>query len=332
MSINCFVTDSSNPIFVRGSKQQDQDTISSSDGINRIKLRIAKFLLSHKRAFRIAWKVNIAYGKIFGRAHVLPNAYVIGFGKCGTTALYTYLGEHPQINPPFIKEVKYFNRNERYKLGLNWYKTNFPLIIQKMIYERLKKKKFVSIDAGGVYITYPHTINRIKKITPEAKFIVLIRNPIDRAYSHYNMNVNDSNTAIEDLPFAEAIRQEESRIDGEYERMEHDEFYRGIEYFTYGYAHIGRYAKWLKNWLAEFPNQVLVLESESLTNDVQTTFDRVTDFLEVDRYKLRDTAARNVGNYAQGKIDESTRKYLAEYYRKPNAELYSLLGRNLGWD
>ncbi len=326
------MSDPPNSIFVQGSKQQDEDEIRLTVGMSRIMRHIASFLSSHKRAYRIAQAINVVYGKIVGRVHILPNAYIIGFQKCGTTALYTYLVEHPQIHPSFMKEVRYFDKNERYQRGLNWYRSNFPLNIQKMIYEWSNKKKFVSIDASPSYVDHPHAKNRIAKIAPDAKFIVMIRNPIDRAYSHHNMNFNKVHRITDDLSFDEAIKQEKSRIDGEYERMEDDETYDSKEYFRYAYAHRGLYARRLKDWLTEFPGQVLVLESDLLVNDRQETFDRVTDFLGIDRHKLRDTVARNVGDYRRGKIDEAIRKYLVEYYRKPNEELYSLLGRNLGWD
>lgn len=325
------MVDSSDSKLVQGSKQQREDSIKHVSSINRIKLRVSDSLSSHRRAYGIALAANIAYGKIFGRAHMLPNAYIIGFAKCGTTSLYTYLTEHPQIHPSFTKEVHYLDHNKRYQRGQNWYRSNFPLGIQKTIYERLKGKKFVSIDATPRYINHPHTINRVKKIGSDAKFIVLVRNPIERAYSHYNMNVHGATQIPEELSFDEAIRQEDSRIANEYEKMEQDETYFSMEYFGYAYAQRGLYARWLKDWLTEFPEQVLVLDSDSLIRDTQSTFDTVTDFLEIDRFKLKDTEKRNVGNYAHNKIDDSTLKALIEYYRIPNAELYSLLGRNLGW-
>ena len=328
--MNRFVEDLSDSALVQGSKEQKKDTISHSGSINRTKLRLADSLTPHRRTYCIARAIHIAYGKLFGRAHMLPNTYIIGFAKCGTTSLYTYLIEHPQIHASFTKEIHYFDYNERFKRGKNWYRSNFPLLIQKIIYEQFKKKKFVSIDATPRYINHPHAMRRIKKITPNAKFIVIVRNPIERAYSHYNMTYMMQQIP-EELTFSESIKNEESRVDGEYEKMERDESYYSTQYFGYAYAQRGLYVKWLKVWLDEFSNNVLVLDNDSLIKNLQLTIDKITDFLEIERYKLSDTGKRNVGNYIED-IDDSTLEKLSQYYAKPNAQLYSLLGQNFGWD
>ena len=305
--------------------------IGTSGSINRTKLRLADSLTPHRRTYCIARAIHIAYGKLFGRAHMLPNTYIIGFAKCGTTSLNEYLVKHPQIYGGFIKEVHYFDHGKRFMRGTNWYRSNFPFIIQGIIQTCILHKKAIVIDATPRYINHPHAMRRIKKITPNAKFIVIVRNPIERAYSHYNSNKSDPHIINEDISFAKAIHQEEQRIEGQYKKMEDDESYHSTKYYSQGYAQGGLYVKWLQNWIKEFGSNVLVLDNGALLTDTQSVIDTITKFLELDHYKLEDTKKHNVGEYGDIKMDKETRTLLSEYYEKPNAQLYSLLGRDLGW-
>ena len=306
---------------------------------SRIRSSVMKILTPHTRAWRIARKARTAYGKVFGWAHVLPNAYIIGFGKCGTTSLYSYLVEHEQIYKSASKEVHYFDMYSKYMQGHNWYRSNFPLTVQKIACERFKGKKFVSIDATPRYIMIPGALNRIKQATPNAKFIVMVRNPIDRAYSHYNANVKSDTFKMHDfgeeiereLQLEQSKRRMQTGKDAEASK-EQDPWRDGItSYNMHRYARVGVYVRRLRHWLDEFPNQVLVIDLDLLATDMQSTLDLVTDFLGIARCKFTDTRRFNVGAY-QSKMDPKTRARLAEYYRKPNAELYKLLGRDFGWD
>ena len=317
--------------LVVGSAAQRRDLMGRGGRISLAKMRVQGRLAPHRRAYRIARSLHITYGRIVGPLHTLPNVYIIGFPKCGTTSLHAYLAEHPDVHVGLLKEVRYFAHDERYRRGLNWYRANFPLKAQKALHERRTGHRSIVIDASVRYVNHPHAMRRIADVTPDAKFIVLVRDPIERAYSHYRMNVRVSPEVSEELPFAEAIGREESRIAGEYERMERDGSYYSRAYFGYGYARNGCYARWLGTWLEAFPDRVLVLDSNDLKADAQGTTDRVTDFVGIRRRRLHDTRKRNIGDGGDG-IDAQTRARLSEYYRRPNAELYRLIGRDLAWD
>lgn len=305
--------------------------IGTTGSVNRAKLRVSDTLTPHRRAYRAARGAHTAYGKLFGRAHTLPDAYMIGFAKCGTTSLFEYLAEHPDVRGGLAKEVHYFDHGSRYARGDSWYRACFPLSLERTVRTKLLRKKMTVIDATPRYVNHPHAMHRIKRITPNAKFIAIVRDPIERAYSHYNMNASEAGVVNEDLSFADAILKESQRISGEYEKMERDESYYSTEYYGHGYAEGGLYSRWLKTWMAEFPKSVLVLDSGALAADAQKALDEVTDFLGLDRHKLADASRRNVGRHDSDGIDDQTRKHLADYYREPNAELYSLLGRDFGW-
>jgi len=130
-----------------------------------------------------------AYCKLTSPFHTLPNFIIIGAAKCGTSSLYNYLVEHPSIFRCIVKEPNYFSMY--YDKGNDWYKSCFPLSLTKYSIENIKKKKFITGEASTEYYWYPHAAKRARKIIPKAKIIVLLRNPIDRAYSHYNIDANE---------------------------------------------------------------------------------------------------------------------------------------------
>ncbi|MDD9814040.1 MAG: sulfotransferase [Thaumarchaeota archaeon] len=319
-----------------GSAESRRDEARRGGAAARARSLVAGRLAPHARAYRLARSLHVACCRLVGPLHELPNLYIIGFPKCGTTSLHAYLAQHPDVRAGAQKEIRYFGHDERYARGINWYRSNFPLSAQRAIHERRRradgKRRTMSIvDASVRYVNHPHAMRRIAAVTPNARFIAMVRDPIERAHSHYRANRLVAPEVPESLTFAEAIEAEEGRIAGEYERMERDEGYYSRAYFGYGYAANGRYARWLRPWLEGFPGRVMVIESGELRADAQGTMDRVAEFAGLPRCALRDTRERNAGGGGAGGIDGATRARLSEYYRGPNADLYGLLGRDLGW-
>jgi len=154
----------------------------------------------HKKLQKLTTQIYLKYCNITGFAHVIPDFLIIGFPKCGTTSLYEYLLQHPDIHPPIGKEIDYFDR--LYSRGRNWYKVRFPTVFKKNIFTKVLGRDFLTGEATPRYMIHPHALNRIKKILPKAKFIILLRNPIDRAFSHYNMNFRNG---YENLSFEQDI-------------------------------------------------------------------------------------------------------------------------------
>ena len=111
-----------------------------------------------------------------------PDFIIIGAQRSGTTSLYNYLIEHQNIKSTSQKEIHYFDNN--YDKGLTWYSKKFPSI---------RKGIEITGEASPYYIFHPHAVNRISKDFPNVKLIVLLRNPIERAYSHYCMAIKKGN-------------------------------------------------------------------------------------------------------------------------------------------
>lgn len=257
---------------------------------------------------------------------VLPDFIIVGAQKCGTGTFYNNLVEHPSVIPAFVKEVHFFNNN--FQKGAHWYKAHFPLSPYKYYITHMCKRAFLTGEATPGYIFHPHAPRRISEIIPKVKIIVLVRNPVDRAYSHYHHEVRKRR---ETLSFEDAIRMEEERLRGEFGKIMEDENYTSFNYFHYSYLLKGIYVDQLKR-LSNFFNkeQILILKSEDFFHDHQAVFDRVLKFLNLPNWQFKDFRKCNVGHYP--KINITTRRQLLDYFEPHNRRLYEYLGINFGWE
>jgi hypothetical protein len=258
-----------------------------------------------------------AYGWVTSPVRPLPDFLVLGAQKAGTTALYEYLRRHPQITGPSWKEVSFFDRH--WARGESWYRGNFPNLART-------RGKLVG-EASPSYVFHPLGPERVKAVVPDARLVVLVRNPVDRALSHYNHEVA---LGREPLSFEEALDAEDERLHGEVERMEADPRYFSREWWSHTYKARGRYAEQLERWLAVFPpEQLLVLPSEDLGDAPERAHAEVRAFLGAAPQRL-DSYPR-VYERRYDPMSGSTRERLAEEFAEPNRRLYELLGRDLGW-
>ncbi len=260
---------------------------------------------------------------IFHRAttplRVLPDFLVIGVMKGGTTSFFNYLARHPQICPPFRKEIKFFDIH--YVQGLGWYRAHFPM--------RFKMKSgMLTGEATPYYIFHPSAPNRISKVLPKARLITLLRNPVDRSYSHYNHMVR---VGREPLSFEDAIEREADRIGGEEAKIRADPRYSTYQHLHYSYLARGRYIEQLKKWFAIFPrDQMLILASEELYASPAASYRKATEFLGLGDWLPDDFKAYKQGVYEE--MPSSTRRHLIEYFRPYNRELYGYLKKDFDWD
>ncbi len=250
---------------------------------------------------------------------VLPDFLVIGVMKGGTTSFFNYLTRHPQVNPPFRKEIKFFDIH--YPEGLGWYRAHFPI--------RFKMKPgTMTGEATPYYIFHPTAPNRIARVLPSVRLIALLRNPVDRAYSHYNHMVR---VGREPLPFEEAIEHEAERLVGEEEKIIADPHYSTFTHLHYSYLARGRYIEQLQKWLAIFPRQqMLILASEELYTSPATAYRKAIEFLGLSAWEPNDFKVYKQGVYEE--MPDSTRKHLIDYYQPYNQKLYDCLNMNFDWD
>lgn len=289
--------------------------------------------LDHKRNFQdhspselFYWGMKRIVGLSTGRFRILPDFILIGAQRSGTTSLFNYLSQHPEIHPSFPKEIHYFSNH--YHKGEIWYRSHFPLRIniRKSTYHY--KRNFITGEATPYYLIHPCAAERTSKCVPDVQLIVLLRNPVDRAYSHYHHQVK---MGTEILPFKEAINMEDMRISGEIEKTKNDEKYRSLNLQNYSYLYRGIYFHHLQTWLRFFDReQLLILESEQFFNNPSRIIEQVYEFLGVSGYKLNGFRKYHHAQYPP--MEPSLRKMLTDYFSPYNKQLFDYLNINPFWN
>lgn len=277
-----------------------------------------------KIAGKARWRLRV----LSAPRRVLPDFLIIGAAKCGTTSLYDYLVQHPNILPQYDnrKEINYFDR--KLKKGLNWYKGHFPLQSEMRQAQARVGGPVLAGEATTSYLFHPHAPRFARELMPGAKIIALLRNPVERAYSQYH---HEFRKGRENLPFEEAIAMEPRRLQGEYEKILEDKFYYSSKRHDHSYLQRGRYCEQLARWLQFFPReQLLILKSEDLFQDPALLYEKVLDFLGLPPCDNVRFEKMNPGAYTE--LNPELRNRLESYFRPENEKLYKLLDVNLGWD
>lgn len=277
-----------------------------------------------KRAIRrtifSGWRVPTA------PVRLLPDFIIIGAQRCGTTSLYFYLTKHPCIVPAFTKEVHFFDKN--FVKGVAWYRAHFPSFSYRTYVEQIRKQNLVTGEATPYYIFHPAAPKRISEVVPEVKLIALLRNPVDRAYSHYQYEVRRGR---ETLSFEDAIGREVERLSGERERILRDGSYYSFNHQRYSYLSRGIYMDQLRTWIGLFPKeQMLILKSGDFYADPPTMLGRILEFLNLPSWELKEYKTYNRASYPR--MNAVTRKRLIDYFNPHNQRLYEYLGMSLDWD
>jgi hypothetical protein len=234
------------------------------------------------------------------------NFVIGGTQKGGTSALDSFLRQHPEICMPTTrKELHFFDREEE-NTDYNAYHANF----------KPKPQQRVIGEASPIYMYWETAPYRIWKYNPKMKWILALRNPVERAFSAWNMETKRGN---EKLPFAEAIDKEAER------RREA----LPLQHRVYSYIDRGFYAHQLRRLFNIFGrDNVLVLVSEELRNDHGKTLRQVFEFLGVDSSFVPPEASVFEQEYSD-KIDNQLKSRLAETFRFDIKELEQLLRRDL---
>lgn len=262
-----------------------------------------------------------------GRRRVLPDYLVIGAARSGTTTLHGGMAANPSILPASKKQVHFFEFN--YQRGVGWYRSHFPLDEERREAERRRGHRVVTGEASPTYLPHPLVPGRVAETVPDVKLVVVMRNPVDRAYSHYQMVRREGN---EPLSFEEAIEAEPDRLGGEVDRMASDPRYRSWAYRSWAYLDRGRYAEQLERWFAVFPRErFLLLSFDELATDQQAVFSRMYAFLGVPDHTLkRPTRLNTAPTYEP--LSAETRTRLEQYFRPHNERLSRLIGVDFGWN
>ncbi len=261
----------------------------------------------------------------------LPDFLVIGAQRAGTSSLYKYLEQHPDVVASLRKETNYFNF--RSANGEGWYRAHFASRWRRALERRRRGREPLSFEATSGYLFHPQAPARAAALVPEAKLVVLVRNPVDRAVSHYRHEVR---AGTETLSFEEALDREPERLAGEAEKMAADPRYRSHPWDRFAYVARGRYAEQLERWRRVFPpDRFLVVKSEDLYEEPAKVYREILRFLDLPEWtptRFRNYSYPGRPPARPDPVAAPTRQRLAETFAPHNRQLYAMVGRDLGWD
>jgi hypothetical protein len=276
-----------------------------------------------------------AAGTVTAGGRDLPDFLVIGGKRCGSTSLYYGLLQHPSVVPQFPgkglvpvrdnrKGVHYFDHE--YGRSERWYRSHFP-------HDRQRRRTIaqtgaaVSGEATPWYLFAPGAAERAAAVAPDAKLIAILRDPVDRAHSHFLEQRRRGHEPLDD--FAAALDAEEERcVSGVTDA-------RGtVRSAAFAHEHLtytlqGEYDDGLEPWLERWPrDRVLVLRSEDFFTDAPAVLAAATEFLGLPAHPFA-SEQRNASSGARP--DDAARSRLAVHYAPRVERLEAMLGRSMGW-
>jgi hypothetical protein len=289
---------------------------------------VRSLLLNHPLLNPYGFTTNRFVHNLTSNFRILPNFLIIGYYKSATTSLYDYLIQHENIGKSSRKEIQYFSFS--YWRGINWYRSYFPTFFTKRRIEKKTGSKFLTGEASPQYIFHPYSLNRINQVLPNVKLILLLRNPIDRAYSHYNHEKNRGNEPLNS--FEEAIELDDERYQIMFSKFKNNEIKEfNSKLYLSPYIRMGQYISEIKILFNIFPKkQILILETNDLHKFPEKIVNKVLNFLDLPLTNKIDYSKSNIGKYPQMNI--KTREKLVEYYKPYNLELENFLNIKFNWN
>ncbi|XP_072943736.1 heparan sulfate glucosamine 3-O-sulfotransferase 1 [Epargyreus clarus] len=268
-------------------------------------------------------------------ARRLPQALIVGVRKCGTRALLEMLYLHPMVQKA-SGEVHFFDRDENYALGLEWYRSKMPLSFKGQI----------TIEKSPSYFVTPEVPERVRAMNSSVRLLLIVREPVTRAISDYTQLRSRA------TPSAPAIAQTGHPPADAGKPFEHLAISPdGSINIAYRPIAISLYHAYLHRWLEVFPReQILVVNGDQLIEDPVPQLRRIEKFLGLEHkigrknfyfnetkgfYCLRndttDKCLRETKGRKHPRVDPAVVTKLRKFFVQHNQRFYDLVGEDLGW-
>ncbi|PIP80035.1 MAG: hypothetical protein COW84_07425 [Gammaproteobacteria bacterium CG22_combo_CG10-13_8_21_14_all_40_8] len=245
-----------------------------------------------------------------------PDFMIIGAQKCGTTSLFNYICQYStNFKPPLVKETQFFTQN--YAKGLDYYYAHFPLF---------KSPTQITGEASPTYLFFKKAAKRTHLHFPQLKLVVLLRDPVDRAYSHYHFSMRN-------LPESQKISFEEAL-----EREDKLNFQTYSDYLSTAekkssYKSRGLYADQIEYWLEFFNMEnIYFIEADELKKSPDKILTNLFLFLGLKKENSADF--NNLKKYNRNSYPNmatKTQGALRKFFQAPNQKLFALLNKTYPW-
>lgn len=273
----------------------------------------------------------LLYRRLTSGLRATPEVFILGAPKCGTSSLYEYICTSACFIPAYTKELMFlqdlpgFTANHqhawytswlwgRYSQGRASYLKFFPTRRRLALAAERHGGRAVTGEATPFYLYCPTAARRVAELSPHAKLIVLLRNPVDRAFSDYNMQL--LTRSHEERSFARAVEDELSERETN---------------FRLRYLEQSRYEPHLRTWLEHFPPAALkVFSAERFFAEPAAVTREALAFLALPPCEQPFYPVANQGRYAT-QLDAALRRRLEDHFRPFNRRLYELLNMDFGW-
>lgn len=268
----------------------------------------------------------VTVGRASHRARMLPGFLIIGAQRSGTTSMYRTLAQHPALLKPLLhKGVHYFDTS--YERGLAWYRGHFPLQVTAARIEQRLGTRPLAFESAPYYSFHPLAGQRIAADLPGVKLLMLVRDPVERAYSAHS---HEQGRGFETEPFERALELEDERLAGEAERLVADPGYRSHSHQHHAYLARGRYVEQLERFekLVGRDN-IHVVDSHDFFTDPEPVHDGVLRFLGVP--PAGGTVFERHNARRRAPLPDDLRRRLEEYFQPYDERLADWLGRVPSW-
>jgi hypothetical protein len=276
---------------------------------------------------RAAQTLSVTAGRLTGWARVLPDFLITGGQRCGTTSMYRALSAHPAILKPVLhKGVHYFDTG--YDHGPAWYRGHFPLEATARRIERRTGIRPLAFESAPYYLCHPLAADRIARDLPDVRLIVLLRDPVERAYSaHAHELARGYET---EASFERALELEQERLADEAAKIIADPSYHSHGHQHHAYLDRGHYIDYLERLEKLFGRDRLhVVDSHEFFADPEPVYDGVLEFLGLPNQGYPAFARHNARR--RSPLPPALRARLTEHFGPYDARLAEWLGRPPSW-
>ncbi|HEX5739963.1 MAG TPA: sulfotransferase [Pilimelia sp.] len=278
-----------------------------------------------QRAHAAARAVSRGYGRCTARARMTPGFLIVGAQRCGTTSLYKTLRQHPAVLPAvWHKGVHYFDTH--YDRPFSWYRGHFPTRRRAEAVRRAHGAVTTG-ESSPYYLFHPLAAERIARDLPDVRLLVLLRDPVERAYSAH---AHELARGFETLPFAEALAAEPRRLADAARRLRADPLAHHHSLRHHAYLARGRYVDQLRR-LAELVgrDRLHVVDADEFFAAPRPAFDAVCEFLGLPR--CDDVVFGRHNARARAPMPARLRAELTDHFAPYDAELARWWGRVPSW-